>query len=533
MGQLTEDEVNSLIELYQSGDLEKARSEAEKLLSKSPKELVVLNILGVVQDGLGQHEKAIDTFKRAIEINPDSPETYFNMGSILHRLHRNEEAKKNYEKTINLKPDFVNAYYNLGLVFQNLQDYKKAMQNHKKAIELQPNFHEAVGAIGSILQMEGKLDEAIENYKKAISIQPNEINHYNLATGLRNQGSLDEAISEFYKSLSFNENSPLVLTELGHALWHKGKTEEAFEKLKKAVEIDQAHPKANYNLAEFLNDNNELKKALNLYQTAKIYDWQERSLYCLYKTEQYDKFKSELNTIIKNKKNDSPFLATLSKHYAINFKKNDQYNFCSSPLDFSVHMSIKELTEPDNPLLKELLKDIQKEEISKRTQSRLHHGTQSSGNLFKRPESSFKTLSKLIAKAIQDYYEQNKDKDKKSIFVSQFPKKIEFNSSWYVKMQSGGHLDSHIHEEGWVSGSVYLSIPKEKKDSNEGAIELSLHGDNYPKKHNNFPTKLYPVEVGDVVFFPSSVFHRTIPFTSNEERICIAFDVKPKSVQTN
>ena len=100
-------------------------------------------------------------------------------------------------------------------------------------------------------------------------------------------------------------------------------------------------------------------------------------------------------------------------------------------------------------------------------------------------------------------------------------------------MQSGGHLDSHIHEEGWVSGSVYLSMPKEKKDPNEGAIELSLHGDNYPKKHDDFPKKTYPVEVGDVVFFPSSVFHRTIPFKSDEERICIAFDVKPKSVQTN
>ena len=107
-----------------------------------------------------------------------------------------------------------------------------------------------------------------------------------------------------------------------------------------------------YNLAEFLNDNNELEEALKLYQNAKIHDWQERSLYCLYKTEKYDKFKKELDNIIKNKKNDSPFLATLSKHYAINFKKEDEYNFCSSPLDFSVHMSIKELKDPNSSLLK-------------------------------------------------------------------------------------------------------------------------------------------------------------------------------------
>jgi hypothetical protein len=49
-------------------------------------------------------------------------------------------------------------------------------------------------------------------------------------------------------------------------------------------------------------------------------------------------------------------------------------------------------------------------------------------------------------------------------------------------------------------------------------------------QHDNFPTKTYPVDVGDVVFFPSSVFHRTIPFASKEERICIAFDVKPQIV---
>ena len=92
-------------------------------------------------------------------------------------------------------------------------------------------------------------------------------------------------------------------------------------------------------------------------------------MYCLYKTEQFEKFKIELDDLIKNKKNDSPFLATLSSHHAINFKTKDNYNFCSSPLDFAAHMNIKELAEPNSNLLKELLKDIEKEEISKRTQS--------------------------------------------------------------------------------------------------------------------------------------------------------------------
>ncbi|MEY3838991.1 MAG: hypothetical protein RLZ90_790, partial [Pseudomonadota bacterium] len=65
-----------------------------------------------------------------------------------------------------------------------------------------------------------------------------------------------------------------------------------------------------------------------------------------------------------------------------------------------------------------------------------------------------------------------------------FPKTIEFSSSWFVKMQTGGHLSSHIHEEGWISGAVYLSIPQQKKHPDEGGIELSIDGDDYPRMKN-------------------------------------------------
>ena len=63
----------------------------------------------------------------------------------------------------------------------------------------------------------------------------------------------------------------------------------------------------------------------------------------------------------------------------------------------------------------------------------------------------------------------------------------------------------------------------------EGAIELSSDGDQYPRLHDEFEKKVILPKEGDVIFFPSSVFHRTIPFKSNEERICIAFDVKPEN----
>jgi len=113
-------------------------------------------------------------------------------------------------------------------------------------------------------------------------------------------------------------------------------------------------------------------------------------------------------------------------------------------------------------------------------------------------------------------------------FIHSFPLSISFDNAWYVKMQSGGYLTAHTHEKGWISGAVYLAIPKNNgTDGQEGAIELSSDGGDYPRLHDKFEKKVILPNIGDVIFFPSSVFHRTIPFNSDEERICIAFDVRP------
>ena len=98
-------------------------------------------------------------------------------------------------------------------------------------------------------------------------------------------------------------------------------------------------------------------------------------------------------------------------------------------------------------------------------------------------------------------------------------------------MQQGGHLSAHIHEIGWISGAVYLAMPT--TNGMEGAFEYGTHGDDYPivapKTQIDFPVGHVMPNVGDIVLFPSSLFHRTIPFNANEERICIAFDLRPKT----
>ena len=119
-------------------------------------------------------------------------------------------------------------------------------------------------------------------------------------------------------------------------------------------------------------------------------------------------------------------------------------------------------------LVKDLLHDIYTADIAERKQSRLTFGIQSSGNLFRRQESSFQQLADALRLMIKNYHRRFSNESCE--FIQAFPKNIEFSSSWFVKMQKGGHLSSHIHEDGWISGAVYLSIPNQNATLDEGAI---------------------------------------------------------------
>jgi uncharacterized protein (TIGR02466 family) len=523
--QPTQAEIQTLLKFFQGGQLPEAEALAKALLKRFPNVPIISNVLGSALAAQGKFAEAVASFKNLVAIDPKSAELHFNLALMQSNSGLYEDAITNYRKATQLKPNFVDAHYNLGTALQALGKNEEAAASYRKAIDIQPGFFEAHGNLGAVLQAQDKLEEAIASYRKAIAINPDARGFFNLGTALRNQGLLEDAMQNFQKAITIDPHYAEAYSNLGESQWHHGQLNEAVESFNKALAIDPDNISANYNLAVFLYDNGELQRAIAHFERSQFGDWRERVLYCLYKTEQYTAFKEMLGHSV-HATNTSPFLATLSTHYAVNFGVEDEYNFCKNPLGLVYHGAIQALAEPDSTLLAELLSDIDSAEISLRKQSRLHHGVQSSGNLFKRPEASFQKLAILVADTIRNYRQQYANED--CMFIKAFPDEIEFSSSWYVKMQSGGHLTSHIHEEGWISGAVYLAMPKKKAAKDEGSIELSTHGDGYPQKHTDFPIKTVAPNVGDVVFFPSSVFHRTLPFSSDEERICIAFDLKPR-----
>ncbi|MFW5451446.1 MAG: tetratricopeptide repeat protein [Methylophagaceae bacterium] len=521
--QPSQQEVDSVLQALNAGHLDVAESLAKKLLKQFPKSFVLHSFYGNALAGQNKIMDAVKAFRKALQLDPNVAELHLNVAILLTNLNRIDEAIDSYKKTVQLKPSFTDAHYNLGTALQSQGKFEQAAQSYRKAIELEPGFFEAIVNLGVVLQEQDQLSQSVEIYKQALTIEQDAKVYFNMGTALKNEGKLGDAIDSYNKALELDPDYAEVHSNLGEVLRDQGRYDESVQFYKQAIELDPDLPVANYSLAVYLYDSGNLEEALEHFQRSQFADWQERSLYCLYKTSKFEEFKQGLEKLHAQKHN-SPFLATLTGHYAENFGTEDDYNFCPNPLDFVFHTEIPEL-KGDSALLKQLLHDIREAHVEEKMQGRLVNGVQSAGNLFKRSEPAFRELGECVKRAIQRYSDNFADVD--CIFVKDFPTKFEFASSWFVKMNQGGHLNSHIHEEGWVSGAMYLSLPTQKKHEHEGSIEVSTHGDDYPKRHDNFPAKAISPTVGDIVMFPSSVFHRTIPFSSDEERICIAFDLKP------
>ena len=132
----SQDQINSLVNLYQSGQMTKTEQACRELLKTYPQALIVTNVLGVALCSQGKLQEAVQVYDRAIQLNPDYAEAHSNLGVALQELGKLEDAEASYRKAIALKPDYADAHSNLGVTLQELGKLEGALVQYKKSFEL-------------------------------------------------------------------------------------------------------------------------------------------------------------------------------------------------------------------------------------------------------------------------------------------------------------------------------------------------------------------------------------------------------------
>lgn len=111
---------------------------------------IMYHDIGVFLSGKGQMDEAEQSFKKAIEYNPDLIEAYNDLGCLYIKRAEFTKAEDILNAALKIKPDFKKAYYNLGVIYAEKKDSKKAITLWQKAIDIDPQYDLAKEAISKL-----------------------------------------------------------------------------------------------------------------------------------------------------------------------------------------------------------------------------------------------------------------------------------------------------------------------------------------------------------------------------------------------
>ena len=481
-------EINQMLENYQNGKFDISLNLALSILKKDPKHNLTIKILGSIYEQQDKLDESLKIYQKSLALDNNDPEAHNNLGLVLQKLGRLQEAMLSLKKAIALKPDFIIAIYNLGNTLKEIGNLEDAEINFKRCIKLKPNFIEAYINLANTQSENNHFNDAERSLKKCIELKKNFIPaHYNLGNLLKKLGRLDEAMTSYNYLLKLKPSYKPALLGRGQIFFIKKK-------------FDQA-------LNDFDNCNTSESRA--------------RALITLYNSGNIDEIYQRINN---NAKLDEKNLRVAAFSSFISHKENKETknNFCKNPLEFLYFSNLSSHLKNSDKFIDDLIDQIKHINASWEPSNKTTiKGFQSTKNLFVDPKGKIKDLQKIIIDELQKY--NLKFKDKSCLFINEWPLKKNL-FGWHVILQQQGYQDPHIHPAGWLSGVIYLKVVP-SLEKNEGAIEFSLNAQNYSDVKS--PKFIHQPKKGDIVFFPSSLHHRTIPFTTNTDRIIISFDLLP------
>lgn len=324
----------------QPGEAQKRLAQALAFVPKKPELHVAL---GRAYTAQGQFAKAEGAYRQALDADPTASQAYLDLGSLfLGGLHDPQKALENYRKAVELQPQSAAARFGLAMAFLALRDKDSAIGALQAASGFAPNDPGPHHAMGRILAGEKQLDRAVDaftaalkvapdflpaladradlyaetrmnekaaaDYERLLAIKPNDsvarvklgmiyqrLERYdaaraaylsaldgnpNLAVAynnlammlLRSKGSLNEALAHAKKAVSITPKVPQFHDTLGRVYWALGDKTAALEALRQAAALDPPQADILFHLGQLYEETGQKKSAVVNYRKALAVD---------------------------------------------------------------------------------------------------------------------------------------------------------------------------------------------------------------------------------------------------------------------
>ena len=165
---------NRAMERLVAGDFEGASGYLDRALELAPEAPFLWTNLGVLRSREKDLEGAKQAYLRALELRPDYLPALINMVTVHTRLHEPKLADRYRQEARGFRERNPYYHYNLGLRAWTSGDLQEALEHYKKAVKMKREEHRFHFGLAQVFTRLGKTDRALHHLEKASLYAPDE-----------------------------------------------------------------------------------------------------------------------------------------------------------------------------------------------------------------------------------------------------------------------------------------------------------------------------------------------------------------------
>lgn len=226
-----------------------ALKQAESVIQQYPQSYAPRMIAAECHMRLGQVDKAVELFRSARSIAPDSAEPAMALGMILASTGRCEDALTHLEESLFRRPGNLPITMNLVRCYLRLGRATEAAELAVRTAELDPASADVQLMAGEALMAAKRTEQATTYLREAIRLGARTPSMYLLLTAaLQDRGLTDEAMEVARAYAGRTPDDPQGWYNIGLLQMEKMQLDSSLKSLRKAISLKPNYPEAYYNL---------------------------------------------------------------------------------------------------------------------------------------------------------------------------------------------------------------------------------------------------------------------------------------------
>ncbi|MFT4053081.1 MAG: tetratricopeptide repeat protein [Novosphingobium sp.] len=468
-----------------------ARPLVERLLSAKPGDADALTLAGIVAQRTGCMEDAVRAFGDACAADPRDAGRRQNLGVALKNAGAYEEALQAFATALELRPGHAATLANLGSCLIAAERYNAALEVLTQA----GDSADALNNTGVALARLGRHGEAAQHYRRSLELRPGHLDTaLNLVDALAACGERGEAENLVGQILRVQPGNPRAANQLGLMREQAGDYTGAVKVLRRAFDPAQPNHALGINLVRTMIRAGQERDALGVCG----------------------------NLVATQPSVTTPIALALAAFEKLGWSA-DRERIMALDRFVTVHdidaaPGFADLATFNAALVEELRAHPS---LTFEPEGLVTRQGRQSADLADVQSPAIAALAKIAREHLAGAHARLAAEPADHPLLHALPDAWSL-TLWGTILRPGGEVGPHIHAPNWLSGVYYPEFEGE-----DGAFAIGL----LPEELGGGGTPVtYRPRAGRMILFPSYLWHATLPFVGEKERISFAFDLVPRGI---